>query len=102
MNDRLGRKRQPGQSRGLRPMHPRLPQRYLSRAIRMAMRDGDWSRLEALVDRAAEELPTRARAYGEVITRLIDYAIATPAPEPSPVAWQDWERRKTLRLLMVN
>lgn len=100
MQDRLGRRRRPGQTRGLRPIHPRLPQRMLSRAVRIAMQDGDWSRFEALVDRASQEVPTRARAYGEVVARLIDYAASTP--EVSPTAWQEWERRKTLRLLLAR
>jgi hypothetical protein len=64
------------------------------------MQQHDWARLELLVDRAARTMPTRARAYGEVLTRLIDYAAATP--EPSAAAWQDWERRKTLRLLLLS
>jgi hypothetical protein len=64
------------------------------------MEERDWERLESLVDRVARGNATRPRAYGEVLARLIDYATATA--EPSPVAWQDWERRKTLRLLLLS
>jgi hypothetical protein len=99
-HDRLGRRRGPGQSRGLRPLHPRLPRRFISKAVRIAMEERDWTRFEALVDRTARAAPTRAQACGAVISRLVDYAAATP--EPSPVAWQDWERRKTLRLLLLS
>lgn len=64
------------------------------------MEEKDWARFDALVDRAARSAPTRAQACGAVITRLVDYATVTN--DPSPVAWQDWERRKTLRLLLLS
>ena len=59
-------------------------------------------RLEHLVQLAADQAPTLARAYGVTISRLLnqrdaDSANATAAA--GPLDWMDWERRKTLRLL---
>lgn len=96
--DRLGRRRQPDQGRGLRPLHPPLPERWVSKALRVAMSEADWERLDALVREAEPEAPTQARALGLAISGLLH-----PAPEaspPGPLDWMDWERRKTLRLLM--
>ena len=97
--DRRGRKRQPDQERGLRPLHPLLPEQWTSRALRVAMAEADWDRLEALARDAAREAPTQARALGLAISRLMAHA-PDPAPPPGPLDWMDWERRKTLRLLM--
>lgn len=98
--DRLGRRRGPHQDRGLRPLHPLLPEQWASRALRVAMSESDWSRLEALVREQSERgAPTRARAIGEAIVRLLDTAAMARRPEPGPLDWMDWERRKTLRLL---
>ena len=123
--DRLGRRRSPGQERGLRPLHPRLPEQWTSKAVRVAMSEGDWDRFEALVARYAGKAPTQARAHGLALSNLLRTAamvplesreldwmdwerrktlqlLAKPAPqpEPGPLAWMDWERRKTLRLLL--
>ena len=35
--DRLGRRRSPEQERGLRPLHPLLPEEWVSKALRVAM-----------------------------------------------------------------
>ena len=96
--DRRGRRRQPNQERGLRPLHPALPQQWMSKAIRVAMSQEDWSRFEAMVRSVAEQAPTQARAHGIVISCLIEQA-HPPRPSPSPPHWMDWERQKTLRLL---
>jgi hypothetical protein len=97
--DRRGRRRQPDQARGLRPLHPPLPEQWTSRPLRLAMSEADWARLDRLAQQAAREVPTQARAYGLAIARLMDNA-PEPAPTPGPLDWLDWERRKTLRLLM--
>jgi hypothetical protein len=97
--DRLGRRRMPDQERGLRPLHPLLPQRWISRPLRVAMSEADWERFEALVRERAGDEPTQARAYGVAISQLIS---AAPKPAPRPLDWLDWERRKTLRLLVRN
>lgn len=97
--DRLGRRRQPDQERGLRPLHPPLPEEWVSRALRLAMSESDWSRFEALVREVGAGQPTRARACGVTLSQLIHVA-PKPQPEPSPLDWMDWERRKTLRLLL--
>jgi hypothetical protein len=94
--DRLGRRRVPDQERGLRPIHPLLPQRWISRPLRVAMSEGDWERFEALTRERAGEEPTQARAYGVTIAQLVREA---PKPAAGPLDWMDWERRKTLRLL---
>jgi hypothetical protein len=96
--DRLGRRRMPDQERGLRPLHPLLPQRWISRPLRVAMSEGDWERFEALVGERAGEEPTQARAYGVTIAQLVREA-PRPAANAKPLDWMDWERRKTLRLL---
>jgi hypothetical protein len=99
--DRLGRRRQPDQERGLRPLHPLLPEQWISKALRVAMSGADWVRFEALVAEAARSEPTQARAYGSAISRLVGRAHEAPST-PGPLDWMDWERRKTLRLLLTR
>lgn len=96
--DRLGRQRRPNQERGLRPLHPLLPDEWSSRALRVAMSSRDWARFEALVQSVAADVPTQARANGVAIARLIDNA-TTPQPSPRPFDWMDWEWQKALKLL---
>jgi hypothetical protein len=96
--DRRGRRRRPNQERGLRPLHPLLPQQWSSRAVRVAMSRDDWERFEVLVRGVAPQAPTQARAHGIVLSRLMD-ATAAARPTPGPLDWMDWERKKTLRLL---
>ena len=96
--DRRGRRRQPNQGRGLRPLHPLLPERWTSKALRVAMSPVDWARFVALVRCVAPQAPTLARAHGVAISRLIDRA-DIPRRAPGPLDWMDWERQKTLRLL---
>jgi len=97
--DRLGRRRSPEQERGLRPLHPPLPEEWISKALRVAMSESDWERFSALVDRFSSLAPTQARAQGLVISSLLNAASA-PQPDPGPLDWMDWERRKALRLLV--
>lgn len=101
--DRLGRRRRPGQERGLRPLHPLLPGHWTSKALRVAMSREDWDRFDSLVAAVATQgsIPTQARAHGEAITRLMDAAGAGRAV-PGPLDWMDWERQKTLKLLRVR
>ncbi len=75
--DRLGRRRSPEQERGLRPLHPPLPEEWISKALRIAMSETDWRRFEALVDLFAEMSPTQARAQGLVISNLLNSTAAT-------------------------
>jgi hypothetical protein len=96
--DRLGRRRSPDQERGLRPLHPPLPEQWISRALRVAMSQGDWDRFEALVRQYGGEATTQARAYGLTLSQLVHQS-AAQAPPPGPLDWMDWERRKALRLL---
>ena len=86
----------------MRPLHPRLPGRWSSRALRVAMAQSDWDRFEALVEglHAAGGAETLARAHGEVLSHLLDAAAHAP-PAPGPLDWMDWERQKALRLLRV-
>jgi hypothetical protein len=99
--DRLGRRRSPLQERGLRPLHPPLPEEWISKALRVAMSESDWERFEALLARYRGMAPTQARAHGMVFSGLL-HAVPRPEPEPGPLDWMDWERRKTLRLLLPN
>jgi hypothetical protein len=96
--DRLGRRRSPGQERGLRPMHPELPQAWTSKPVRIAMSQEDWARFEQFAERWAShpEATTQARLLGLALSALMREAVQ---PAPGPLAWMDWERQKTLRLL---
>ncbi len=96
--DRLGRRRRPGQDRGLRPLYPILPEEWVSKALRVAMSRADWARFEALAAGAAANATTQARANGLVVSGLLD-AAGQAEIEPDPLNWLDWERRKVLRLL---
>jgi hypothetical protein len=99
--DRLGRRRSPDQGRGLRPLHPALPSEWTSRAIRVAMSEADWSRLEDLAHSwaAVDPSSTQARAYGQAISHLLEHAEHAEHAAPGPLDWMDWERKKTLKLL---
>jgi hypothetical protein len=98
--DCRGRRRHPGQERGLRPLHPLLPQQWTSKALRVAMSQADWAHFEALVQRALPLAPTQARAQGMVIARLMDRSAAAGSGlAPGPLDWMDWERQKAIRLL---
>ncbi len=99
-HDSLGRRRHPDQARGLRPLHPLLPNQWLSKVIRVAMSQEDWAHFEFMVRRASPHATTQARAHGVVISGLIEEATASRSlPDPGPLDWMDWERQKTLRLL---
>jgi hypothetical protein len=100
-HDRTGRRRGPDQERGLRPLHPLLPEQWTSKPLRVAMSERDWARFEAKVREVAGSEPTQARAVGVTITHLLDQT-SHAALEPGPLDWMDWERRKTLRLLLPS
>src|SRR4051794_16429510 len=98
--DRLGRRRSPDQGRGLRPLHPVLPENWMGKSIRMAMSQSDWARFEALVESLMTQVPTQARAHGMVVSRLMDRARSSTAlASESSLDWMDWEWQKALRLL---
>lgn len=104
--DRLGRRRQPNQSEGLRPLHPVLPDGWSSRSVRVAMSAEDWERFETLVHALGRHEPTQARALGAALSQLMDAADLTPvslstsnAGHRSQADWMDWERQKTLKLI---
>jgi hypothetical protein len=99
--DRLGRRRSPLQERGLRPLHPPLPEEWISKALRVAMSESDWTHFASLVARYSTAAPTQARAHGMVLSVLL-HSDPRPEPEPGPLDWMDWERRKALRLLLPN
>ena len=65
------------------------------------MSESDWAHFEALVSRHNAMAPSQARAHGLVLSELL-HAVPRPEPEPGPLDWMDWERRKTLRLLVPN
>ncbi len=81
----------------MRPLHPPLPEEWISRVVRLAMPESDWDRFERLAARAILAAPTQARAYGAVISRLLEDA--ETRAESGLRDWQDWERRKALKLL---
>jgi hypothetical protein len=86
--DSLGRRRAPGQNRGLRPLYPRLERAERSRSIRVAMSERAWAALDRAVklSRAA----TRPRAIGHIL----EGALGTTGPD-----WQEWQIRKEKQLL---
>lgn len=97
--DRLGRRRRPDQERGLRPLHPPLPHEWTSKALRVTMSEADWARFDSLAGMLAPAAPTQARAYGMALSALI-HTTTLPQNDPGPLEWMDWERRKTLRLVL--
>lgn len=92
--DALGRRRAPGQDRGLRPLYPPLPPRIRSRSIRVAMSEWAWRRLDDLVVRSPA--PTPPRAVGALLERAI-WAAGERGAEVAD--WQTWQIRKERRLL---
>lgn len=91
-HDALGRRRWPAQNRGLRPLHPVLPQGERSTSVRIAMSERAWAALDRFV--ATSRALTRPRALGE----LLEGALGT-APS---VDWQDWQIRKEKQLLKLE
>ena len=89
--DRRGRRRQPGQQRGLRPIFPPLEQGWASRVLRVAMPVAVWHAFERLVEHFPAE--TQARAHGEAIRFLLRFH------ERETARWLDWDQRKHERLL---
>ena len=104
--DSIGRRRQPEQNRGLRPLFPKLPTTFESRAVRVAMTAPAWNRIDALM--AERRQATRPRALGEVIETLLAFYDAErgaqPKVEPERVEsteadWQAWQMNKERALL---
>jgi hypothetical protein len=91
--DSSGRLRRDGQERGLRPLYPRLPGEWVSRAARITMPAFAWAQFDALVARAAAGAETGARATGRAVMALMTEDAART------VHWLDWEREKARRLL---
>ena len=83
----------------MRPLHPPLPELWTSKALRVTMSEADWSLFESLVRSLAPAAATQARAYGLALSTLMHSANLPPA-QPGALDWMDWERRKTLRLLL--
>jgi hypothetical protein len=82
-------------------LHPPLPEEWVSKALRVAMSELDWALFEALVARYSAHSPTLARAHGMLLASLL-HGDSAPEPELGPLDWMDWERRKTLRLLLPS
>lgn len=89
VRDSLGRRRDPSQNRGLRPLYPRLARGLRSRSIRVAMSEWAWTALEHLTEASHE--PTMPRAVGQLLERALQ------AQESAD--WQDWQIRKEKQLL---
>jgi hypothetical protein len=101
--DRIGRRRQASQNRGLRPLFPKLPASFESRAVRIAMTTPAWNLIDALMAQRAQE--TRPRALGEVIETLLAHfdtaAIQSDEP-PADMDWQGWQIQKERALLPAS
>jgi hypothetical protein len=111
VQDSIGRKRQPGQNRGLRPLFPKLPISFESRAVRIAMTTPAWNLIDALTAERAQE--THPRALGEVIETLLAHfetslaepwavAIHSREPESGSADWQAWQIQKERALLPAS
>jgi hypothetical protein len=107
--DSIGRRRQPDQNRGLRPLFPRLPTTFASRAVRIAMTRPAWNRLDTLTAERAHE--TRPRALGEVIETLLAHFDTSSAVLPlvslqsqalTAADWQAWQIQKERALLPAS
>lgn len=83
----------------MRPLHPPLPHDWTSKALRLTMSRADWAQFESLAGMLAPAASTQARAYGMALSALIR-TTTLPQSEPSPLEWMDWERSKTLRLVL--
>jgi hypothetical protein len=86
--DSLGRRRVPGQTRGLRPLYPRLERNTRSRSVRVAMSERAWAALERAT--GLSKAATKPRAVGEIL----ESALGTTQPD-----WQEWQIRKEKQLL---
>jgi len=89
VRDSLGRRRDPAQNRGLRPLYPRLSLGFRSQSLRIAMSEWAWGALERLTEASHE--PTKPRAIGQLLERALQ------AHETAD--WQDWQIRKEKQLL---
>ena len=90
VRDALGRRRQPTQNSGLRPLYPLLPPNLISKSIRIAMSATAWARLERALQE--ERATTHPRAIGQLLERALE-----PTPD-----WQDWQIRKEKQLLQAS
>ncbi len=86
--DRLGRRRSPEQERGLRPLHPPLPEEWVSKVLRVAMPESDWERFETLAGRlrAGRPDPGPGQRNGD----LGPAACRVRRPVRSRVRWTGW------------
>ena len=112
--DSIGRRRQASQNRGLRPLFPKLPTSFESRAVRIAMTTPAWNRIDTLMAERPKE--TRPRAIGEVIETLLAHfdtpfvtrtrEISKPRIDESEqfetADWQDWQIQKERALLPAS
>jgi hypothetical protein len=89
MKDALGRRRTRDQTRGLRPLYPRLDSDEYSQSIRVAMTRRAWQALERAL--AGSKAPTRPRAIGDILERALGTS--------QPADWQEWQIRKEKQLL---
>ena len=84
--DRLGRRRRPEQERGLRPLHPLLPEEWVSKALRVAMSESDWAELESLVARMRGPGTDAGTCLRDGVSGLLN---RPNRAEPGPLDWMD-------------
>ena len=81
--DRLGRRRGPEQERGLRPLHPPLPEAWVSKALRVAMSE---IRLGPIrIARGPFRGLAPSTGPGPMVMDLLELTRCIPATEPEPV-----------------
>lgn len=88
-HDSLGRRRQPTQSRGLRPLFPPLDPTQRSESVRIAMTERAWQALDGHVTQS--HAPTKPRAIGDLLERALGTA--------NTIDWQEFQIRKEKQLL---
>jgi hypothetical protein len=89
VKDVLGRRRTANQSRGLRPLFPRLDRDEYSQSVRIAMSRRAWRALERAIE--TSRALTRPRAIGQILENALGTSTTTD--------WQEWQIRKEKQLL---
>jgi hypothetical protein len=86
-------------------LHPLLPEAWVSKALRVAMSESDWAEFDRQVALRSSVAPTQARACGMVLSGLLRGSESPDLEsehQPGPLDWMDWERHKTLRLVLTK
>ena len=100
--DRLGRIGEvPSKNAELRPLQKSpLPEEWVSKALRVAMSELDWERSSALGRSLRLRDSDSSTSPWACDIKPVEIPPRSHQPDHGPLDWMDWERRKTLRLLL--